>query len=694
MKYLRLEVFNWQGHLEKYKRNVDLPVDIDNNVLPSQYTWLMTRQFEGTYGDDWRLGVWPINYYRVAKSQGEIDEEIFSHKYGRLTLDSPWPKLSEEDRQLAQGCRMHHYFRVFEKTECIQLLGPVDNLSVTELILMPPSDRQRHRDRVFNRPEVRLAIEITKEWYSPEAWRIPDPEKLSAVIGSHAVPIVGYRYTFDDFQFENRWGHWLEQRASEGTVSWETIRTFGIGLWGIYGKVVGPPVPFSPVRKLIHWECAAPSREFTVHGFEICEYGRSIAWAFCRRKGNYIEIDEFFVLPEFRRQGCAKAIATQILRLSDAMQCELRAWIDYADAGGDNRPALESIMELLSLELQPSPMRLAAAVGTSYAKPSIFQIDMPEKPAMLLDRVWQVARGTAASVGKLISRDKMDSIDDDVQVDVLVASSRGLDASGEPTSEFSDTLSYWLRTFLAPASRRPASDLITHSSYLPIPESDFVAQIDSECVLYIHGFYNTFDECVHRAAQLSRDLRRRVVAYSWPSLGKVKGYARDGEQIYHCSDHLRRILSFGFKRVLAHSMGTKLLLRAITELNFHKSNELAQTVLLAGDIDRAEADRHLTKASKCLGQIVSYCSEYDLALLASAGISDSLRLGLLPPMFEHQSLACVEISNLRVTDWSNHSYFCRNLAVITDLKETFDGKHLNDHMYLTKVGNHWALRTT
>ncbi|MEZ5849708.1 MAG: alpha/beta fold hydrolase [Hyphomicrobiaceae bacterium] len=95
-----------------------------------------------------------------------------------------------------------------------------------------------------------------------------------------------------------------------------------------------------------------------------------------------------------------------------------------------------------------------------------------------------------------------------------------------------------------------------------------------QAFVFVHGFNNSFDDALYRAAQITFDLDFDGIPllFSWPSMGTKGGYGTDRERIDLSRNALREFLErvsreTGAKRIhlIAHSMGSVALLRVLED---------------------------------------------------------------------------------------------------------------------------------
>lgn len=128
---------------------------------------------------------------------------------------------------------------------------------------------------------------------------------------------------------------------------------------------------------------------------------------------------------------------------------------------------------------------------------------------------------------------------------------------------------------------------------------DFSHQIAGQRVaLYVHGYNTSFQEALYRLAQLSADVHvtGTPVLFSWPSEARVAAYLADRDGADYSRSALADLLqqltanakSGENVQVLAHSMGARLMMEALRELEMTGRGAVIDRLditLAAPDID-------------------------------------------------------------------------------------------------------------
>ena len=122
-----------------------------------------------------------------------------------------------------------------------------------------------------------------------------------------------------------------------------------------------------------------------IYGYEINNKAMTDrwAWAFVVERDGALEMEDFYVRPEFRRRGYAVRLSEEILELAKAKRKPLRLWVPFADCrqeSPDNFPALVALTRRLGLHYQPCPVRWAAYYATNEQPGSPHPIESPRIP--------------------------------------------------------------------------------------------------------------------------------------------------------------------------------------------------------------------------------------------------------------------------------------------------------------------------
>lgn len=150
---------------------------------------------------------------------------------------------------------------------------------------------------------------------------------------------------------------------------------------------------------------------------------------------------------------------------------------------------------------------------------------------------------------------------------------------------------------------------LDNAAFLKFAKANLDAARDfkGHCLVYVHGYRNTFNDAIYRAAQIAVDMGfdGNAFVYSWPSQGSLAGYIADRDAVDASQPHFQTFLRFlndeatcTQVHVLAHSMGTRLVVDAFFPpagpAALHDLKTIGQIVLASPDIDasilRSRAD--------------------------------------------------------------------------------------------------------
>jgi len=207
------------------------------------------------------------------------------------------------------------------------------------------------------------------------------------------------------------------------------------------------------------------------------------------------------------------------------------------------------------------------------------------------------------------------------------------------------------------------------------------ADEDRSAFVYIHGFNVTFDEAAYSTAQIAYDLDFKGVTmmFSWPSQGEVLAYDGDEETVDFSAPNLQTFLErvareSGAKRIhiMAHSMGNRLLTRALGELVRQADIQpLFDNVIMASpDVNASLFTRLWPQIKVAAKRFTLYASSDDRALISSRkakGGSNFARLGEGGPNITViPGLDTIDASGID-TSLLGHSYEASCKPVMNDL---------------------------
>ncbi|UWU81491.1 alpha/beta fold hydrolase [Bradyrhizobium huanghuaihaiense] len=180
-------------------------------------------------------------------------------------------------------------------------------------------------------------------------------------------------------------------------------------------------------------------------------------------------------------------------------------------------------------------------------------------------------------------------------------------------------------------------------SITPLGERQFVEALrtrteSDSILLFVHGYYTSFERAVFKAAQMAYDanFKGHVLVFSWPSADALADYDYDEVAADTSKNDLLKVFQLlkevsGKKLyIVAHSLGNKVVLDTL-ELAAAKNADLniSELVMAAPDVDYIRYG-DATKAIKALAHnMTMYASSADWALTVSSIKARAIRAGYI-----------------------------------------------------------------
>jgi len=197
-------------------------------------------------------------------------------------------------------------------------------------------------------------------------------------------------------------------------------------------------------------------------------------------------------------------------------------------------------------------------------------------------------------------------------------------------------------------------------------------------LVYVHGFNNSFDDAIIRAAQIGFDLKVNGItaAFCWASKAQLTGYAADEDTARLSERDLAEFLALLRGKfpahtinVLAHSMGNRIFLGVLQSLRDYPALaelRLGQIFLAAPDVDARFFSRAATLYPAVSQRTTLYVCSRDVALLGSGDVHEDPRAGYTPPVTIAKGIDTIDASNVNL-DRLGHGYFAEAYNVLYDL---------------------------
>jgi len=313
-------------------------------LLNRRYLWIRARQLEGTYPGDPSIGCWPISACRVSYGWGHAPESAWP-------MSHEWPPIEPEGvDQAAKAHRVLLYQRVRDLSDCGIVL------------------KQRH--------PVPAAFEISEQWFDAPQGRITMPGSDDAIIGSHAVCLLGLQNNGSEIVFVNSWGEswgnngfgylpvayfdrhivsaWTSEIIERENETTDFVQYLRLGFKGKLGDAVH-------IREI--YDSQADER---------------MAWSIAIQRESVLDVEDFFVRPQYRGRGFGHELCDMIMELSRETGARIRVWFSHADQDGRIE---KHLCKTMGLSIIPSGVRWAKFVAIENGDATSEPADMP-KPSI------------------------------------------------------------------------------------------------------------------------------------------------------------------------------------------------------------------------------------------------------------------------------------------------------------------------
>jgi GNAT superfamily N-acetyltransferase len=301
------------------------------------YSYVRSRQLEGTYNDDPTIGCWPITALRIDRGWGNPGEERWPYSG---SAESWPPKEPANIDSYAKESRIFAYQRVRSVGECKEAMFRLKAGGIL------------------------VSVDITKSWFNAINGEISLPKTEDEIIAGHGFLMVGYDDHTNKFRFVNSWGvDWGDK--GYGYLPYEYFDLFLTEAWV---DVRPKPHDIAPYTRSyeatdgIAMEWALPSvLHDMIHGIEIrdSELDERKAWGFALEYDSCLNVEELFVKPEYRGKGYSKELISSFEQLSRDLSLPLRFWISHPDNNTKNIVALRHIAGKYDYHLSHSGVRWA-----------------------------------------------------------------------------------------------------------------------------------------------------------------------------------------------------------------------------------------------------------------------------------------------------------------------------------------------
>lgn len=229
--------------------------------------------------------------------------------------------------------------------------------------------------------------------------------------------------------------------------------------------------------------------------------------------------------------------------------------------------------------------------------------------------------------------------------------------------------------------------------------------------LFVHGFNNSFEEAVQRAAMISFDLDfdGPAFVFSWSSHSKAWRYRSDRQRarravpfLVETLQRIGRLLPDMRLHILAHSTGCEIAVNALSELWKEREDasppRLGELILAHADVKPRTLARTQPAITALEMGITSYLSKEDKAMSLSRWLrGQGERVGTNPVYLP--DVDCIDLTGLGVRRDLNHNVFVRNPVVFGDIARLLstgtrppDARSPKFYMLKNNGGKHWVYK--
>ena len=350
------------------------------------YGYVRSRQLEGTYNDDPKVGCWPITSLRVSRGWGDPDEERWPYDGSGKS----WPpKEPAHIDHYAKANRIFAYKRILSIDECKRAL--------------------------FSHYPVTVTVDITEAWFNTKNGEIPVPKTKDEIVGGHGFCVTGYDDPKQRLTFQNSWGvDWGDKGygylpyayfESLMTEAWILVRPQEkeIAKYARSQKGKGGVEMFWCVPLVLH------EPEY-LYGTEIRDPKSDDrkGWAFASEYDGFLNVEELFVKPKHRGKGYSKQLISVLKQLSKHLSVPLRFWVSHPDNNVANMKILKNLCARYGWRLSYSEVRWADyRIGTDRVSPqkkAILGVNAVSTPKEIIrPSVQHVPSASLPNIGLLIN---------------------------------------------------------------------------------------------------------------------------------------------------------------------------------------------------------------------------------------------------------------------------------------------------
>ena len=306
------------------------------------WLWIRSRMLEGSWPGGPDVGAWPTSGFRVMRGWGAVRRSDWGY-----SATDDWPPVEPQGLEaLARKHRKNRYLRIRSAADCVKALA--SGMCV-----------------------VSASFEImSKDWFEAPNGVIPLPTEGVHPDAGHCVAVLSVDVEGRWFAFPNSWGEQWGDRGW-GYMSADYFDRYLTDAWYIDGFIDTQPHHENENGiQFLDWMYydvfGRPILGFEAYDFDNDE---RIAWWFAVDAKLVLEVEEFFVMPAFRRQGYGTTLIRKLLEIKKALNRDVVLWIPHPDWNEVQRPITEDFLQDFRFSFGNSEHRWAAARATLGVAP-------------------------------------------------------------------------------------------------------------------------------------------------------------------------------------------------------------------------------------------------------------------------------------------------------------------------------------
>jgi GNAT superfamily N-acetyltransferase len=217
---------------------------------------------------------------------------------------------------------------------------------------------------------VNASFEIVhRDWCNAPQARIPLPAKGVIPDVGHCVPLLMVDEKSQQFAFRNSWGEWGDR--GWGYMTYEYFCRFVTDAWFMDAAIEEFP-PYKnntgiQYRDWMHYDVFGRA----ALGIEVNDLDKDerIGWCFFVDLKPVFEVEEFFVMPAYRRKGYGTALIRRVLEEAKFIDRSVLFWISHPDWNDNQRPITQAFLEKFGFSFSGPDVRWASAKATLGTAP-------------------------------------------------------------------------------------------------------------------------------------------------------------------------------------------------------------------------------------------------------------------------------------------------------------------------------------